>query len=292
MKTKKQKALVLFGAIILIILGSSALVFQSAKSRVVEEWETKVNHPRSPEDIRGLVDSLMQYRHDPVPSAVPQSGWDNQLCAANAINMINFLLGEERLDMSSAWEFARVNEENLELVWDRVAMDDFEEEGGQIIETFDRGFWLSRILETTGRKKELSSDRLYVLGYHYVHTNSDGPILAAGESWNSHLMLILGRADNTWWGYHMFHDPQEPDASPFRIEDIGERMPKEFDVMYIWEVTDTQMPKTGSDVRIVYNAPEPSVVMSIVGHESDGGSIILLILSCSAYLVKVTHSLS
>lgn len=71
--------------------------FIHARSAIEEEWNRKMpQEPRSPEVVRGLLDSMMAYPEDHL-SFLPQSAWDNDVCAGNVISAVNFLLGERRL---------------------------------------------------------------------------------------------------------------------------------------------------------------------------------------------------
>ena len=161
-------------AALLVVFASLFLIGRYSVGR---EWDDKFpERPHTAQEIRGLVDNLYAYRETMVPSFVPQSGWENELCAADVAGALNFLLGEERFSTSvSAWWFSRVNEEHLEKVFDRS--QDFAIQDGRVVETHDRSFWLSRILKTTGHNGQLTSDRLYVVGYHYQETRSDHRIM-------------------------------------------------------------------------------------------------------------------
>jgi len=249
----------LFGAAIAIaaLCVVVAVLFAMGRTSVKNEWAVKFpKQPHTAREIRGLVDNLYQYHENMIPSFVPQSGWEDELCAADVSGAVNFLLGEERLDTSvPAWLFSQVHAKHLNKVYDRS--EDFAiKEGIRVVETRDRTFWLSRILETVGHGAKLTSDRLYIMGYHYQETQSDHRIIAAGADLNSHLMLILGRYDGTWWGYHMFHSRDRQEGSPFRIDNIGscdesERcMPNLFDGVYIWEVKNSRMAARGAGAPI------------------------------------------
>ena len=82
-------------------------------------------------------------------------------------------------------------------------------------------------------------------------------------------MLILGRYDGSWWGYHLYHNPKHPFDMPFRIDDIGSCgegetcMPNMFDVVYIWEVKNSRMsPKgAGASIALMQNNPPYSSVV-------------------------------
>ena len=258
----------ILGGVILVLVtvmvAGAGITFAAARAKAEQEWNSKMpNEPRSSAEVRGLVNGLYQLRDEVTPAFVPRSGWDNVLCAAAVIEATNFILGEQRLDMASAWEFSTVNSDQISLVWERE--QDFKVVEGRIVETKDRGFWLSKILELDGPKGSMTSDRLYVVGYHYHETLSDGHILEAGLDINSHLMLIVGRFDGSWWGYHMLHDQDDPLAHPFRIDSLGDEMPEWFDLVYIWEITGTEMPYQGEPVALVQNGPRYQEIIHLLG---------------------------
>ena len=265
----KKKPVLIILTLITTILASFifafATYFRGYKS-VEEEWNSKLPETkRPPEVIRALIDNMYAYKNDLVPSFVPQSGWDNQLCAANIVGAVNFILGKEILKMAPAWKFSAENSANLSLVYKREKDFVIDETAGTITETKDRVFWLSSILKTVGQDNSLTSDRIYIVGYRYNQTLSNRSIIEAGGTINSHLMLILGRYDGSWWGYHMFHDPNEPDKSPFRIDSLGESMPEMFDLVYIWEVLGTEMPRQGTTHVMVQNMPPYQTVRPKIG---------------------------
>lgn len=244
--------------------------FLRGRSATQAEWTKKFPAKRrSPAAVRGLCNNMIKFRNQTVPAFVPMSAWDDEVCAANVIGAVNFLLGQEVLTMSTAWEFSRVNADKIRLVFDRrsAPYEDFEvlEENGKkrIREKpgedaqgkkHDRAFYLSSKLKMDRSNGKATSDRLYIIGYHYQRTQSDHKILAAGADWNSHLMLILGR-NGSWWGYHLLHEKDKPAANPFRIDDIGEQMPELFDLVYIWEVLGTEMPTNGEPLVLLQNSP-------------------------------------
>ncbi|MBU1177794.1 CHAP domain-containing protein [Patescibacteria group bacterium] len=238
-------AMVVFVVLGLVCGGLFGTLFWLGKREVEREWASKLSQtPRAPAEIRGLIDNLYHFRKEVVPSFVPQSGWDDELCAANVVGAVNFILGEERLKVAAAWKFSRANQDRLRLVYDRT--QDFKVEGQRVVEKKDRIFWLSRLLATHGRNGRLTSTRLYVIGYHYRQTRSDRLIINAGADINSHLMLVLGRYDGRWWGYHLYHDPKHPGADPFRIDSVSNLwgrwdMTTDFDVVKIWEVKNSEM---------------------------------------------------
>jgi len=223
-----------FGAMLMFGLALYPF-YRHERSRTAQEWTEKMpRQPRSPAEVQGIRLNMIRLRDLGVPVFLPQSMWDNRACAAAIVQLVNFLLGESRLLVDDAWKFSRTNARFLHLVFRRD--DQFRAENGRIIETHDRGFWLSNILHMVGERPNRTTDRLYIVGYHYHATRSDRAILSAHQDMNSHLLLVLGRADGTWWGYHFFHDPSHPDANPFRIDDLGEQLPPQFDLMYVWEL--------------------------------------------------------
>lgn len=222
-----------------------------------QEWESKMPGTRRLQtETRGLMENMVKYRELGVPAFVPQSAWDDAVCAANIINAVNFLAGESLLNMSPAWLFSKANADRVNLVYDRHG--DFQIKEGRLIEKYDRGFSLTKILRGVNPDKSRPlMDRIYVIGYRYTGTRVDSAMLDEGWDWNSHLMLLLGKVDGTWWGYHMFHDPRfAADQSPFRIDDLGETMPVAFDLLYIWEVRNTVLDNSSAKV-LAYGPQRP-----------------------------------
>ena len=263
-KSVLKKLAVLAGFMVLIMTVGHCM----AKRSINKEWEEKVSKKRTPEEVRGLLDSIVKHRRMNVPAFVPQNMWHREMCAAAIVNAVNFFLGEERLKMSAAWNFYQANKEQLELVYKRT--EDFKIVGNQIIETYDRPFYLSEILKSDGEKRNLTSNRLYVIGYHYHETRSDESIIRSlnnGGTMNSHLMLVLGRYDGFWWGYHMLHHVKQPKAVPFRIDNLSGMMPQWFDAMYIWEVKNTDLPAkwSGARVALVHHTPDYEQITSLLG---------------------------
>lgn len=229
------------------------------KRATQNEWSDKTPGTRRLQsETRGLMEGMVKYREVGAPSFVPQSAWDDAVCAANIINAVNFLVGEPLLNMSPAWLFSKVNADGVNLVYDRHT--DFEVKEGRLIEKYDRGFSLTKILRGVNQDKSRPlMDRIYVIGYRYTGTRVDSDMLEEGWDWNSHLMLLLGKVDGTWWGYHMFHDPRfAADQSPFRIDDLGETMPVAFDLLYIWEVRNTVLDNSSAKV-LAYGPQRPYV---------------------------------
>ncbi|NQV00271.1 MAG: CHAP domain-containing protein [Parcubacteria group bacterium] len=255
-----KRTLVVLTVVLTIVFAFLTITFHLAKVGVNEEWEQKFpSEIRTENDMRGIVDNMYHYQDEVVPTFIPQATWDDELCAANIVNGTNYILGEKRLKVAPAWLFSQVNEDELRLVYQRT--DDFAVRNGRIVERNDRSFRLAKLLKTVGTGSALTSDRLYIIGYHYRYTRSDKLIIEAGGDLNSHLMLILGRYDGNWYGYHLYHDPQYPQDNPFRIDNIGDCeegycMPNYFDVVKIWEVLESRMasPEKGSAVMLVQNS--------------------------------------
>lgn len=238
-------------ALVMLVLPGGLLCsgYHLGKRATEQEWDAKMPGGRRLQaETRGLMESMVKYREVGAPSFVPQSAWDDAVCAANIINAVNFLVGEPLLNMSPAWLFSKVNADRVNLVYDRHT--DFEVKEGRLIEKYDRGFSLTKILRGVNPDKSRPlMDRMYVIGYRYTGTRVDSAMLEEGWDWNSHLMLLLGKVDGTWWGYHMFHDPRfAADQSPFRIDDLGETMPVAFDLLYIWEVRNTVLDNSSAKV--------------------------------------------
>lgn len=252
--TTKKKWIVASVALALLALGAAQYHYwiELAGSRNVLFYEKVVTgRKHSPEDMRGLVDNLMKFRKDLVPAFLPQYLWGEEYCAATVITAVNFITGKRTLAEAAAWKFSRVNTDRVTQVYSRPA-DDFEwktlDDGThQLQERFDRPIWLSRVLPLVNG----TTDRLYVVGYHYSQTRNDEKLWDAHADLNTHMMLLLGRYDGSWYGYHMLHDRIGDVTYPFRIETLSDNMTKWFDIMYIWEVHDTQLAVEGSPKAFV-----------------------------------------
>lgn len=231
------------------------LGYRRDRARLTTEWAAKAvsEERRSPAVIRGLLEGLIAHPEE-VP-ILPQSMVDNPACAAAVCQLTNFLVGgrEPVLQTADAWRFAHVNRHRLERIYDRLRTypSDFAREDDRIVERYDRRITLSHILRTVGRGDTLTMDGLYVVGYHYHDTQSDRVILNAPDAtWNSHLLLIAGRRNGRWWGYHLYHDPARPNANPFQIADLGEELPPQFDLMYVWRVRGISLGLERAPVRL------------------------------------------
>lgn len=254
------------------------LGYRRERSRLTSEWTVKVTiQPRrDPATIRGLLEGLIEHRSEPAPSFLPESMIDNVACAAAICDAVNFIVGGQRLLRSAdAWRFVQVNAAQLEMVYDRPTRypGDFEVDRvhNRIIEHYDRRIWLSRIVGTVGRGAALTSDGIYLVGYHYRETQSDAAILNAGGTLNSHLLLLLGR-QGRWYGYHLYHDPQRPNANPYHVDDLGEELPAQFDLMYVWRVKGIRLGLESRPVRLVTTTRPYQSLNRLVGWMNWTGS--------------------
>lgn len=250
-------------ALIAVLMVSIALVvpFKRERRARAREWAEKVTfqQPRPPAEIRGLQEAMIRSWTPGVSwAAIPPSMWDNSACAAAVIQMVNFLRRDDFLRVTDAWKFELDNPGRVTRIYDRDA--DFQVQNGRIVETYDRTVWFSMMtrFQTVGMRESRTSARMYVLGYRYHETRADPAILAAREQhgaehvgMNSHLMILLGRANGQWWGYHLFHDPAAPGATPFRVEPIGEdSISQRFDIVRVWQIGDVELPLEGVPMRI------------------------------------------
>lgn len=228
-------------------LGIAFLVlFFVARSASQSEWDEKLQ-PRTLAEMRGLVNAMTKFSSE-APNFLPLSTLDDEVCAAAVVNAVNFILGEEKLKSAPAWLFSKENAEQLTPVYNREG--DFKIEDGRIVEIKDTGFQLSQMLKPGG---------LYVLGYHYIETVSDHKIIAAGADKNSHLMLLLGKENGRWYGYHLIHYPNERSANPVKIEPI-DQMPDKLDLVYIWQVKGVEIPEEGDDLFLANTSLPYSMV--------------------------------
>jgi len=243
-----------------VLMMTMATVHSLAVKTVEEEWNQKTHiERRSPEEIEGLVRNMVKYRQVTVPAFVPKSLWDKEYCAATVANATNFILGgSETLKTSAAWKFSTANRQRLRLVYDRSA--DFVVQEDKILEKTDRRVWLSRL--------DIKPDRLYVVGYRYHETMAVPRIvegLKSGGTINSHVMLLLGRYDEAWWGYHLFHDPTRPSESPFRVDNLADSIPEKFDIVYVWEVLGVRKSGSTSNLLMVQNSSSYESVAHLTG---------------------------
>ncbi|MFA6548083.1 MAG: CHAP domain-containing protein [Candidatus Magasanikbacteria bacterium] len=273
-KLRKFAAVIIVGVVLMMI--AIAIHFLAVRA-VEKEWKEKLSTTqRSPEEIDGIVANMVKYRAITTPAFVPKSLWDKEFCSATVVNAVSFISGGESLKTSAAWKFYATNRERLGLVYDRSA--DFVVQEDKILETYDRPVWLSRL--------GLQSDRIYVVGYRYHETLAVPRIvegLKSGGTINSHVMLLLGRYDGSWWGYHLFHDPDRPNDSPFKVDNLGDDIPKKFDIVYIWEVLGVRKGGTPKNLLMVQNSPPYKNVArwtGLFGNNSLGRAVD----SISAYL--------
>lgn len=234
---------------ILAFLGALFLIFfLVARSASQSEWDEKLQE-RTPAEMRGLVNAMTRFASEP-PNFLPLSALDDEVCAAAVVNAVNFILGEEKLKSAPAWMFSKENTDQVTTVYDRE--EDFEIKDGRIIEIKDTGFQLSKMLDPGG---------MYILGYHYIETVSDHKIIAAGEDKNSHLMLLLGKDNGRWYGYHLIHYPNEDNINPVKVEAV-DQMPDKLDLVYIWQVNDVVIPEKGDDLFLANTSLPYSAVRS------------------------------
>lgn len=257
---------ILLSAVFLVVVWA----FSCGWSATNEAWRAEITgKPRPPAQMRGILTSMLAARKVAAPPAfIPMSMWDDDVCAAAVVNAVNFIAGDERLKVAPAWMFSRANADALTVVYSRE--QDFAIKDGRVVETHDRPIWLSSKMRMAGEKPQRTAAALYIVGYLYHQTRSHELIARAGADLNSHLMLILGRSDGSWWGYHLLHDPVHPERNPFRIDDLGEQMPADFDLIYIWEVKDTEMPAQGAPMLLASRAPRYEEVLPWIGWGFNG----------------------
>lgn len=246
------------GLVLVVVVGGGWWLTRAAQSRLERQYKALVpNKQRTPAEMRGLVEQLLELRREIVPAFVPQNLWDEEMCDATVVTAVNAIVGTELLKTGPAWLFGRDNAEKLELVFDRSEDFELTTNGGgkpRVVERVNTGFKLSSLLEHRVAAGGGTTDRLYVIGYHYSHTRSDTRIAdnrEAGGGLNSHVMLLLGRADNKWWGYHMIHTNGDTEY-PFKVDDLAEDMPGDFDIVYIWEVKNSRMALRENAARIAF----------------------------------------
>lgn len=250
---KALKVSVVSGGVFSGLMGICFIVlFLLGRSATENEWQSKLKK-HSPAEMRGMIDSLAGFRSDPA-NFLPLSLLDDEACAASVGNAVNFILGENRLKIVPAWLFYRTNQSALNLIYDRS--EDFRIEEGKIVEIRDRSFQLNDILKPNG---------MYILGYHYHFTQSDSKIIEAGADKNSHVMLLLNRADGHWRGYHLIHRPSEERENPVKVEPIDE-MPKELDLVYIWQVKDAELPEKGDNLFLANGFPPYERILPWINH--------------------------
>jgi surface antigen len=251
-----------FGRKTMISLAAGSVLVVLALTYGFLSWRQSVNNRtqydtvvtgvhRSGADTRGLVDHMIDYRNEFVPAFLPQHVWSLEMCSAAVITAVNFTTGARTLKDGPAWKFRTTNEGRIEPLYDRsddFAFDTSDPEMPRLVEKFDRAISLTALLRS--KMQNGTTDRLIVVGYHFSHTHSDRKLFAAqkeGGTLNSHLMLLLGKRDGRWYGYHMLHSDPDEDF-PFKIASLGEDMPENFDLIYLWEVKGMVMPSKGSAI--------------------------------------------
>lgn len=271
--------LLIWAASFFVVFATLGVSFSYERhQREAEMAEVMPAAPRSPAEIRGIMNAMIRDHlagHDNAPAVIPQSMWDDAACAGAVVSMTNFLIGgESRLHSTSAWTFGRDNPATTELIWDRGRLD-FQVGEEHITEGHDRMWQFARFrrFQDIGTGESRTSARMYVLGYKYKRTLADPKILAALHEegadlvgFNSHLVLLLGRMDGHWWGYHFFHDPDAREASPFRVDPIDDRyFTDRFDLVRIWEVRGTELGLQEVRMRIANQAGPYTRVRSYLG---------------------------
>ncbi len=244
----------------MFLMGVMGITHSLIGSGVDSEWEQKFpKKPRSSREIGSILTNMVKYRATMTPAFIPKHQWRSDLCAATIVNGVNLITGrKDHLKTTSAWLFSKANADKLKMVYDRSK--DFTFEGDVLVEKVDRGFSLSKILGLPPAKQV---QHLYIVGYSYHHTEVGRLVKDQGGTLNSHLMLLLGKYDGSWWGYHLFHDPTNIKADPFKIENLGDTMPKKFDLIYIWKVKNTRI-KTGLTSRVLVQTKNYSKTESLL----------------------------
>lgn len=254
-------------AVVVVVLASIAMVtgFSFGTAAINADWKAAMTNAQcSPEQMRGLLDSMIRYSEDP-PRVLPPSAYDDEMCAAATVNIVNLVIGQERLKVAPAWFFAQKNRDALEMVFERES--DFEVRGDRVVEKKDRALWYSSKMRMTDGLVKTVRD-LYIIGYYYRETRSARRIIdgrAQGGTLNSHLMLALGRRNGAWWGYHFIHDPENSERNAFRIDRLGEEMVSDFDLIYIWRIKNTEMPAQGEQLRFDNHAPSYDKALPWIG---------------------------
>ncbi len=225
------------------VIGFIVLFFLGRRA-TEQEWSDKTARERTPAEIRGLMQSMVETPQS-VPNFVPQSMLDDDVCSAAVCNAVNFTVGRELLKCGAAWRFPKTNEQAISrTVFDRskdfsiVTNSDGKR---RIVEDYDRNFWLTSLLDP---------NKLYVAGYHYHDTLHDEEIVADGTGLNSHLAWLLPLKDGRRWCYHLVHRPNRWDENPYRVEPVDE-LPDEFDLIYIWELKGIVLPEAGDKMVLV-----------------------------------------
>lgn len=246
-------------ALLAMVSLATTFAFFAGRSELVAERASKMpGRLRTPEEQRGLLNSLLTLRNEHVPSFIPESMWGRSVCAATIVGAVNFIRGYDQLKVADAWTFARDNAGELDLVWERERDFKMLTEEEKIKETKDSVFRITKMLETVGTGASIAPKKLYVLGYRYHETHADPAVIRERSGYNTHLVLVVGRALTmtdkpryAWYGYHMFHDPKDAGAHPFRVMALDGSMPADFDLVYIWSVKGSEMPLEGKSLAFV-----------------------------------------
>lgn len=247
----RVRAFLLICATVFFVLFATLGVSFSYERHQREAEMAEISSPttRSAPEIRGLMSNMIRDHIrglDNASALIPCSMRKDAACAGAVISMTNFLIGgQPRLRSSSAWTFEQENRDAVTRVID-IGHLDFQVGEERITRTHDRMWQLARyrLFGSVGQGPTRTSDGIYIIGYRYDHTRADPSIIhtlqtEGGEhvGVNSHLALLLGRMDGHWWVYHFFHDPEHPDASPFRIDAVDDpSFTGRFHMVRIWRV--------------------------------------------------------
>ncbi len=85
MKIRRKKLLAVIAGIFVLFAISFLGLFLVARKATQDEWTDKV-HPRTPAEIRGLVDAMTMFTSEP-PNFLPLSALDDEVCAAAVVNV-------------------------------------------------------------------------------------------------------------------------------------------------------------------------------------------------------------
>lgn len=196
--SKRNNILVAVSVVLTLVI-TYGIIAKWAGNRNTRQYESVVTgSQRSAEDMRGLQTNLVKFRKDFVPAFLPQHLWGQELCSAVVVTAVNFITGKPTLKDGPAWKFSRVNAGRIKEVYSRPFETDFKwktlnDGSHQLTEVFDRPIWLSKVLPMVNG----TTDRLYVVGYHYSLTQNDEKLWDARSDagLNTHVMLLLGRYD-------------------------------------------------------------------------------------------------
>jgi hypothetical protein len=267
MNLKYGKKIVNAMIVVLTFVMCYGFIAWRAGVRNVREYDRIVTDvQRSAEDMRGLVDNLVKFHKDFVPAFLPQHLWCDEFCAASVVTAVNFTTGKKILKEGPAWMLSRVNKENLTEVYSRpnedFAWETIADGTHQLKENFDRPIWLSNVLRE--HMVNGTTNKLFIVGYHYSLTHNAEKVWAAKADRNTHVMLLLGRYDGKWYGYHMLHDHDADTTHPFLIAELSdEEMTKKFNITNIWGVSGTDLASKGSAIMFAQDLSPYTEVKAI-----------------------------